>query len=340
MGSLLQGLKRATPRMELLLVLLGLLSSAVGQQQFSPISLEDSQQHFQGLAQQQNPQQFQQQQQQFAQSPQLPAQQQFPSLQQLSQQQQQFSSQQKQFTTQQQPLPNQQQFPQQQQVAQGGQQATLPRQFNPTLSFDETPEHIRNFQRNLKPKVSMFVGQPFTCLLSLKTQYRAASNCSSPGFNSSLPSSLHRCPSSSPGFSPSNLLSSLPNSRSSLPSRPGFNSNNLTSSPSNQGSTIQLSRSCGQTDFSSLSSSDKSSSLNNNLRSSFSQIFSSRSSRRKATYSSLLSSALPLSQSSLPHRNPSSSLLSSSKVCLLKSDLQSRPGRGSVEVRLLQNHRC
>merc|ERR1711990_925125 len=171
MGSLLQGLKRATPRMELLLVLLGLAASAVGQQQFSPISLEDSQQHFQGLLQQKNPQQFQQQQ-QFAQSTQLPAQQQFPSLQQLSQQQfpqqqqQQFASQQQQqqqFTTQQKQLPNQQQFlQQQQQTRQGGQQQTPPTQFNPTLSFDETPEHIRNFQNNLKPKVSMFVGQPFT----------------------------------------------------------------------------------------------------------------------------------------------------------------------------------
>ena len=160
------------------------------------------------------------------------------------------------------------------------------------------------------------------CLLSLKIQDRTASSCSRPDFNSN------------PG------LSSLSN--------PGLSnrgpSNRGPSNPSNQGSKILLSRNPSQTDFSSLSSSDKSS-LNNNLRSSFNLVFSSSSSKHKARYSSravllqlsskLLSSVLPLSQSSLPPRNPSSPLSSSSKVCSLRSDLQSRLGRGSVEVRLL-----
>ena len=155
------------------------------------------------------------------------------------------------------------------------------------------------------------------CLLSLKTQDRAASSCSRPDFNNKQG------------------LSNL--SKKGL-SNPG------PSSPSNQGSKILLSRNPSQTDFSSLSSSDKSSSLNNNLRSSFNPIFSSSRSRHKARYSSravllqlsskLLSSALFLSQSSLPLRNPSRNN-NSSKVCSLRSDLQSRLGRGSVEVRLL-----
>lgn len=164
------------------------------------------------------------------------------------------------------------------------------------------------------------------CLLSLKTQDRAASSCSRPDFNSN------------PGLS---------SYRNSGPSNKGFSSpsNRGLSSLSNQGSKILHSRNPSQTDFSSLSSSDKSSSLNNNLRSSFNLVFSSSSSKHKARYSSravllqlsskLLSSVLPLSQSSLPPRNPSSPLSSSSKVCSLRSDLQSRLGRGSVEVRLL-----
>ena len=158
------------------------------------------------------------------------------------------------------------------------------------------------------------------CLLSLKPQDRTASSCSRPGFNS--------------------------NQGLSNPSKRGLSNRGPSnpSSPSNQGSKILVSRNPSQTDFSSLSSSDKSSSLNNSLRSSFNPVFSSSSSRHKARYSSravllqlsskLLSSVLPLSRSSLPPRNPSSPL-SSSKVCSLRSDLQSRLGRGSVEVRLL-----
>ena len=106
-----------------------------------------------GLIQQQQQQQQQQrfsQQQQFA-----PTQQQFPSLQKLDQQQfpqqQQFGPQ-EQFTSHQ--LSNQQQqFSQQLQSPQGRQQQDPTTQFKPILSFDETPEHIRNFQMNLEPKV-------------------------------------------------------------------------------------------------------------------------------------------------------------------------------------------
>ena len=138
------------------------------------------------------------------------------------------------------------------------------------------------------------------CLLSLKTRDRAASSCSRPDFNSSLPSSPGPSSSCNPGLS----------------------------SCSNQSSKILFHHSPSQTDFSSR---------NNNLHSSFNQVFSSSGKVLLSLNSKLLSSALPLSQSSLPPRSSSPLSSSSSKACSLRYDLQLRLGRGSVEVRLLQN---